>query len=779
MLWLFTAFGETQDTISIDGQEVGKFLKRGKSTVTNRKGTYEIYQKGINGSEFTKLENKEFTSLDPDENADQYLINKFHSYEQYSSVGPSPNGDSKKGYIIGGTPKKRILEYSVNTGEEIYVQRTNTYYPIYKKYQIYYKRTSIDIDTSIDNPIGEAPYHVAFKLDTTTPNYYLRFDYLLQFIQENIIPEIVATPSNAPLFNIDYYRWGSFMYSLPNQISLDPSVCLVRNDIFTLTTKTAQVLPEGSIFRLVDNGESTNKNAAYPLSIYLNFQFIISSLKNNQNDKGDVNLYGFISSLCIGLNKALGGINNLEPIIDKDSNTLTIIDSTPIPGITAPEDDSYELMLYGYKGFNYDRNYESYTTYESNFIRNIDLKTTITPEYATMVTVGATANGYVKGTEATAFSVWNRGIVDRFKYDLISPSPNTTQTTTSGSNEAETNYVNEYLAKRTECYGFNGNLYGTLGDIDADIVGKNISIVTEFYKYLVAKNSKKTIQAGTIGFIPFKLGITMDGISGIKIYNKLNVNSEFLPTRYGETLNFIITGVNHRLQNNDWETNLDTIVIPKTSKIEGLDIDFTQFKIETTSTPPVTGSDADFWALLAICALEDGDPQGRADVAQSIYNRLQANLAGVGYGGKSLKQIIVAKNQYQPAFLNINDGSLGIAPQWKNIKDKNTAIAAIQYYYSQRGQNESYFSAENKLKDTFNAIKDQQRRVAASTFVLTRTDFRAPTQKDDLVSNTRVQRKSGDNYYGFNKNGTYRGKYGQGSPPIHIVTAFALGSWPE
>jgi hypothetical protein len=66
----------------------------------------------------------------------------------------------------------------------------------------------------------------------------------------------------------------------------------------------------------------------------------------------------------------------------------------------------------------------------------------------------------------------------------------------------------------------------------------------------------------------------MDGISGIKIYNKLNVNSEFLPTRYGDTLNFIITGVNHRLQNNDWETNLDTIVIPKTSKIDSLGIDF-------------------------------------------------------------------------------------------------------------------------------------------------------------------------------------------------------------
>jgi hypothetical protein len=268
----------------------------------------------------------------------------------------------------------------------------------------------------------------------------------------------------------------------------------------------------------------------------------------------------------------------------------------------------------------------------------------------------------------------------------------------------------------------------------------------------------------------------MDGISGIKIYNKLNVNSEFLPTRYGETLNFIITGVNHRLQNNDWETVLDTIVMPKTSKIEALDIDFTQFKIETPSIPPVTGSDADFWALLAICALEDGDPQGRADVAQSIYNRLQANLAGVGYGGKSLKQIITAPKQYQPAYQDINSNGAIIAQQWKDIQDKNTAIAAIQYFYSQKGQNESYTSAENKLKATFNAIKDQQRRVAASVFVLNRTDFRGEGSQGGIDPSGRVQRKSGDNYFGFNKGLTYRGKYGQGSPPIHIVSAFA-GSW--
>jgi hypothetical protein len=69
------------------------------------------------------------------------------------------------------------------------------------------------------------------------------------------------------------------------------------------------------------------------------------------------------------------------------------------------------LQIYGYNKTGND--------YISNFVRKVDLKTAITPEYATMITVGATAGGYVKGTEATAFSRWNTGLTDRFKEKFI------------------------------------------------------------------------------------------------------------------------------------------------------------------------------------------------------------------------------------------------------------------------------------------------------------------------------------------------------------------------
>jgi hypothetical protein len=81
------------------------------------------------------------------------------------------------------------------------------------------------------------------------------------------------------------------------------------------------------------NSINKSENSAYPLNIYLNFEFIKECLK--ADEKGNVSVYQLISNICTGLNKALGGVNNLEPVIDEETNTLRIIDTTPIPGYSA------------------------------------------------------------------------------------------------------------------------------------------------------------------------------------------------------------------------------------------------------------------------------------------------------------------------------------------------------------------------------------------------------------------------------------------------------------
>jgi hypothetical protein len=102
-------------------------------------------------------------------------------------------------------------------------------------------------------------------------------------------------------------------------------------------------------------------------------------------------------------------------------------------------------------------------------------------------------------------------------------------------------------------------------------INQNLETATEYFKALVSKKQiggdKLKKSAGSIGFIPFNVNFTMDGISGIKIYNELSLDTTFLPEGYSNTTSFIVTGVDHKIQNGDWETNITTTLIPRTDPI--------------------------------------------------------------------------------------------------------------------------------------------------------------------------------------------------------------------
>lgn len=133
----------------------------------------------------------------------------------------------------------------------------------------------------------------------------------------------------------------------------------------------------------------------------------------------------------------------------------------------------------------------------------------------------------------------------------------------------------------------------------------------------------------------------------------------------------------------------------------------------STSVSITTGDSSDFWALVAICACEDADDQGRADVAQSIYNRV---AAGKMFGGKTIKAIVTAKQQYEPAFNQSNRKE--IHSSWKLISDKATAIAAVKYAKKYTDK-----QATDALKASFDAIYNKQNQKEAKDYVQQRTDF--------------------------------------------------------
>jgi hypothetical protein len=95
---------------------------------------------------------------------------------------------------------------------------------------------------------------------------------------------------------------------------------------------------------------------------------------------------------------------------------------------------------------------------------------------------------------------------------------------------------------------------------DDDLVKKLKSSFKAYLNVLSNNQFDKNQQAsGNIGFIPISFDITLEGLSGIKIYNKLNIDTRFLPPNYGDALDFLITKVNHKISGNNWDTILGTI----------------------------------------------------------------------------------------------------------------------------------------------------------------------------------------------------------------------------
>ena len=157
-----------------------------------------------------------------------------------------------------------------------------------------------------------------------------------------------------------------------------------------------------------------------------------------------------------------------------------------------------------------------------------------------------------------------------------------------------------------------------------------------------------------------------------------------------------------------------------------------------TPTPPgapaPSGGNSDFWTLVAVAATEDSDPQGQADVAQSIYNRARA---GVFPGKTNIRNIILAKRQYQPTrdYPKVNPSG-DTNPEWYQIKDAKSAAKATGF-------------KESTIQGVARNIMNPSLQKKAAEFIENRTDFVGKTSTPSGTSTTDIiQRNPGDNKFG-------------------------------
>lgn len=504
-------------------------------------------------------------------------------------------------------------------------------------------------------------------------NYFMSFGELLNIFQNNIIPGIELGDKIDPCLDIENDPFSNKICYYPNQTSLDPRICIfqyVFGSLGETNTKhsISGITPPEYLNALNSYVSSTGDNVIYGklMNIYLNYDFIAKCLISNTKD-GKLTVFKFFQKLCDGINKALGGVNNIEPII-KDDKIITFIDQNPIPGYL--ESLSEDRTIVDLEVFGYNQEKQS-----SNFVTDISFKTSITPDLASMITIGTTAGNSTE--DGTAFANWNKGLKDRYAPKYVEPKgevepelkakkdriialvkifdkksswgrfsgkaegdgtisgidvykkseyKNKRRSITSGTvsgimdvrqfvykklkedkyyqknkdvipqSELAQEKNNNYGVYLSEAFGgqsgvkirslvkgkgrngkkeikvkeispvpFNKTKY-TL--FDSKFIDRAMSSY-KFYinsikksEYFDEEDPDEKNPSNQIGFIPVGFNISLKGIAGIKIYNKLNINNTFLPNEYPKSLKFIVKSVNHKIENNTWNTSLDTLSIP-------------------------------------------------------------------------------------------------------------------------------------------------------------------------------------------------------------------------
>lgn len=354
-----------------------------------------------------------------------------------------------------------------------------------------------------------------------------------------------------------------------------------------------------------ENIQKDNYDSTDILDIFINVDFILTSLNSqiNSDELTQKNIFDFVQTILRGIEKAGGFINNLDIHYDEEDDTHYIIDRNVVP-----EKNILETSIINVLG-------------ADNTVRDFSISSNITNKISNMVAISAQVGGTDAGEDLMNLQRWNDGLVDRFvEKKSISSMPEDTK-----SIDYQT-----YFDVVTKSYSHDWGSTIFVLKVDKEQITSIYSIHKQAMHMLSQiTTAQKTTNAP--GIIPIELELTLTGISGFKIGEAFIVPHHILPERYSEKINdintskvgFIITGLNHNIDNNDWVTSINSQMIMLSTKpaeklIEIQDEDVEEQIEETEAVEPST--ELEFAPPLSPLRIRPGDG-GARDGGTFIANR--------------------------------------------------------------------------------------------------------------------------------------------------------------
>ena len=389
--------------------------------------------------------------------------------------------------------------------------------------------------------------------------YYITLGSLLNYMQNNsnifvktntnINPYVTYDSGSENNYCLTFYT--QYSGSTYTQIPSDPSKCIIP---FVNSKDGIEYVKDNQNLWKIPNNPFVGK----VMNIELSLSMIAEKLISLKDKEGGVPLLDFLNSILNEVNLNLGSINQLEIFYDADLNIIKIVENAPLR----------------YGNLKTNKNYAKFQIYGvpqdlGSFIKTFNFDVTISNEMATMITVGDQSNGNVIGENATGFS-------NLYNYlqlkDRISPvktiTPPLPDTPDSGSKPESLKSKLDNLTNKMD-KGIKGIWKG-----DRVLNGENIETVssnnTDYANLIIGELASNLNLIPTPMFLPFELKMSMEGLGGMKIYEKFTLTPQsdrILPDLYRDNsgnpkMDFLIKNLSHKINNNKWVTEVTALTVP-------------------------------------------------------------------------------------------------------------------------------------------------------------------------------------------------------------------------
>lgn len=420
--------------------------------------------------------------------------------------------------------------------------------------------------------------------------YYITFDNLMAVLQAQCL---LYDKNGKPVVRLDFGVDKAIpMFTIPGRMSADPRVCLINITEMVDTVNTRITTPAGAsnsdltvvmspptnpvlnktgyeIFKSYANYQSGGGFVTPPSAVLapgeqfigflnnvaVNIEHVVAVMDKNNDEDARVSLISFLQDLLADINIALGDINQFKVKFDEETKVVSIYDeATYFRSRTNP------TTVLRSTGVSVGK--------DASIIKELGITTQLSNEMASMVGIGAQVNANTLGENATAFSQFNIGLVDRITPAKYEAPPNAARKKTPEEKWLElTNTLNTLINQIYPNVLVGAGVATATSKPSFTILGEPIRqavrLNQKYANFLVGYYTSTTKEIPAPFIIPFKASVTIPGISGATIYQRFDMDTTLLPYSYKNKINYLIVNLTHKINTNSWNTTWEALTVPK------------------------------------------------------------------------------------------------------------------------------------------------------------------------------------------------------------------------